>query len=287
MAQRAPRPVTEGGRLHAIATTAEDHAWGVQVTAVGVSLPPDTAVTAGWRLLFLVRGSGVLLVKTPQGVAAQPAEAGDVVLLGPSPVSRFRSARQQPYLAHHIDLAGDLLDRWLEAGGLTTTPLVVQAGFDEPLLGLVAQMRDLAHQAPTGYRRLLAGCAANVVARLEVLHRLGQGIGRRRRLVGEARQRLADPTGDWQDLSHLAQEMGVTPTWLRRNFAAQTGSSLHQYRIDQRLARAQRRLLASDEPIARIAQDLGFSSAAYFARQFRQRTGLSPSLWRTHQDRVG
>ena len=275
-------------QVHRFAPEAEDRAWGVVVTGVALGQIPQAAVTAGWRVLFLVRGSGVLLVKGPApGVRTLAVNAGDVVVLPVSPVARFRPGRNSRCIAHSVDLEGDLVSRWLGAGSLAAAPLVVQAGFDEELLGLVAQLSDLARKTPAGRGRLMAGIAGNVLARLEVLHRLDQGLGRRRRVVAEIRQRLADPAGDWQDLPRLAEDLEVSYTWLRRNFTDLTGTSPHQYRLAQRLTRAQRRLTDTDDSIAQIAQDLGLSSQAYFARLFRRRTGLSPSIWRSHQQRVG
>ncbi|MCH2077135.1 MAG: AraC family transcriptional regulator [Rhodobacteraceae bacterium] len=78
----------------------------------------------------------------------------------------------------------------------------------------------------------------------------------------------------------LADELGVTPTHLTRVCQNAAGASAHQL-LNQRIMYEARSLLTgTDRPVKRIAEGLGFSSAAYFTRAFLKTTGQTPSDFR-------
>ena len=58
------------------------------------------------------------------------------------------------------------------------------------------------------------------------------------------------------------------------------GQAPIDYLIERRLGAAMRLLRETDRPITDIALETGFSDSNYFARQFRRRTGTTPSAFR-------
>ncbi len=81
-------------------------------------------------------------------------------------------------------------------------------------------------------------------------------------------------------LGDVAREFGYTTAYLTARFRMTTGMPLHAWIIEFRIAAARERLRATDEPIARVAESVGFLDVAYFGRQFSRKTGMSPSVWR-------
>ncbi len=112
-----------------------------------------------------------------------------------------------------------------------------------------------------------------------------------------ARQRKADrPAPAWlatvRDFLHehfserirladVAAAAGVHPTHLARVFRARLGISVAAYVRELRLDWAAGQLLSTDEPLAAIARDAGFSDQSHFTRAFSAYTGLSPGRYRT------
>lgn len=78
-------------------------------------------------------------------------------------------------------------------------------------------------------------------------------------------------------LEALARCVNFSPYHLARRFRAYAGTSLHQYRIDLRLAAAYARLTDTDDQVGRIGVDVGFTSASHFTAAFVQRYGVHPS----------
>lgn len=81
-------------------------------------------------------------------------------------------------------------------------------------------------------------------------------------------------------LEQLGAAAGVSPATVSRLFRRHLGTSPLAWVLDARVAAAEVLLTTTSLPIAQVARRVGFSDAYYFSRQFRARTGLTPSLWR-------
>ena len=82
------------------------------------------------------------------------------------------------------------------------------------------------------------------------------------------------------DLSAIARGLGLSDSTLRRRFKAATGTSMQDYILEKRLARARALLLDTNWTLRKIADELGFKSEWFFARQFKDRAGIAPGAFR-------
>ncbi len=80
------------------------------------------------------------------------------------------------------------------------------------------------------------------------------------------------------DFKMLANSLNYSYDYLRHYFKAQKKMSLKQYVIQRRISLAKEQL-ASNIPIASIAQRCGFYSPAHFSAVFRQCTGMTPTQY--------
>jgi len=78
----------------------------------------------------------------------------------------------------------------------------------------------------------------------------------------------------------IARACGLSASRLAHLFTAHVGISIQEWLEGQRLERACQRLLLTTEPIAAIAESLGFSSPFYFSRRFAKRLSMSPRAYR-------
>lgn len=78
----------------------------------------------------------------------------------------------------------------------------------------------------------------------------------------------------------IAAQMNMGYETLRKQFRACTGISIGQYAIRVRVNRAKALLLRSDLPLEKLAVQLGYSDCFTFSKQFKQHTGVSPSVFR-------
>lgn len=78
------------------------------------------------------------------------------------------------------------------------------------------------------------------------------------------------------ELESLAERFFVSRHHLAREFRRHTGTTVISYVNDLRVDQARRLLIESEVPIARIAEDVGFTTVTHFNRVFRERTGTTP-----------
>ncbi|WP_082980064.1 AraC family transcriptional regulator [Labrys sp. WJW] len=100
-------------------------------------------------------------------------------------------------------------------------------------------------------------------------------------LVARLRRMLvAEPGGTWRAAA-VAASIGMSEPSLRRHLAWR-GTSFTDLLIDVRMTAALYRLQSTDQPITRIALDVGYDSASRFSVRFRSRFGFAPSEIRGH-----
>ena len=101
-----------------------------------------------------------------------------------------------------------------------------------------------------------------------------------RRLAARYTRAVEDGLYTGQSVSDYADAQGVTPTHLSRVCRHCCGRSASDILADRVTFEARRLLADTSLPVKRIAHVLGYSSAAYFTRAFRHRTGETPTAFR-------
>ena len=149
-----------------------------------------------------------------------------------------------------------------------------------------------------------AGCASLLVDsyRIAVLHTLARRASTLRAPQDGGRSQLGRSQlrqvleyieahlGEQIAVADVAKVAGVSLFHFSRLFRNATGVAPYAFVTERRLQRAAERLQQSDDPVAQVAVDLGFTSASHFNRMFTKSTGYSPvkfrQIWRkpaTHE----
>lgn len=81
-------------------------------------------------------------------------------------------------------------------------------------------------------------------------------------------------------LSALAEQFGMSPSYLSRTFKRVTGFTVVGYQNLTRIREAQRLLANSDAKVKDVAERVGFEQFAHFNRTFRKITGTRPTRYR-------
>lgn len=80
---------------------------------------------------------------------------------------------------------------------------------------------------------------------------------------------------------YLSSRLNRDYGYLSRLFSEISGTTIEKYFIAQKIERAKELLAYGELSLGEIADELGYSSAAYFSSQFKSVTGLTPSHFRT------
>ncbi|WP_263995381.1 helix-turn-helix transcriptional regulator [Mycobacterium yunnanensis] len=89
------------------------------------------------------------------------------------------------------------------------------------------------------------------------------------------------------DLDELAALVDMTTATFLPAFSTAFGTTPHQYLIEQRIERAKALLWGSQTSITDISASVGFSNPSHFATTFKNRVGVSPTVYRRSTSRAG
>ena len=100
-------------------------------------------------------------------------------------------------------------------------------------------------------------------------------------IVSSAIQYIDHHLADYDlSLDAVADNIGVTGNYLSATFSKENQMTFVKYITGKRIRTAQDQLLHSQETVAQIAANCGFSSVEYFNRVFKKATGTTPSIYR-------
>ncbi len=231
-------------------------------------------------------GPGHHVVFPETAVRIAPAGGTDFVT-GPTDVVLYDP--EVEYRRHLVSAAGD-----------RCTYLIVREDEVARLAGAVRFPRRHARLSATaflGSRRLRTMLHAEAVDALAVeevaLDLVAAALGdadsmrptraasaRQRRDVRAVQELLAHRATEHLTLGDIGREVGASPYHLARGFRAETGWSIHEYRLQLRVRMAVDRLAAGPVDLARLALDLGFASHSHLTDTFRRIFGAPPTAVR-------
>lgn len=92
-----------------------------------------------------------------------------------------------------------------------------------------------------------------------------------------------------EDISRedIAGHVYLNPDYLTRVFKKETGLSISDYVMGQRLGMAADLLSSTDLPVGAIAAKVGYANFSHFSRMFKKHTGLGPIEYRTKEQHGG
>ena len=83
-------------------------------------------------------------------------------------------------------------------------------------------------------------------------------------------------------VSTLSKQLHLSESTLRKQFKAETGMTIGNYREQQIMIRARQLLALNRLSIGEIAETLGFHDHLYFSKYFKQRQGMTPSDYKKY-----
>lgn len=85
------------------------------------------------------------------------------------------------------------------------------------------------------------------------------------------------------DLQTLSRHTGFSETYISHTFKKEVGISPMHYITSQRIHHAQQLLTTTDKTIQEVANAVGITDWSYFAKLFRQYTGMTPTQYRNEK----
>lgn len=92
---------------------------------------------------------------------------------------------------------------------------------------------------------------------------------------GEEMYLKADCTAEY-----MVDRLKTNRTYLSQMLASQFGMTFNEYITSLRMTYIEKMLTTTNLPISEITTKSGFNDSGYMARKFREKNGVSPSVWR-------
>jgi AraC-like DNA-binding protein len=121
--------------------------------------------------------------------------------------------------------------------------------------------------------------SANELLRI-ILRELYAGRAQDQDLVDQVRRFVSENLDERESVAGLAAMAGLSPYHFARRFRAQAGMGPAAFARQVRLEHAYAMVLATDKPLAEIADSTGFSSAFHLSNLIRKRYGKAPTALR-------
>ncbi|WP_433532205.1 helix-turn-helix domain-containing protein [Micromonospora sp. CA-263727] len=249
----------------------------------------DLAPDPGWRRPVLLDRELIMLATGGHGFAevdfrALPCRPGTLLRVRPGQVLRCAPPqldatviRWHPEALHGLDVDAEEAPTWVQLAGED----------EDAIINEVSQLTvdSRRHRDVPAARSLLRHQLTVLLLRLSMLR------SDARRAAGPEedtfRRLCREVELDYQRTRRVedyADRLGCSVRTLTRACLAVTGRSAKQV-VDERVAlQASRLLAATDQPIARIGWQLGFSEPTNFGRFFAREVGVSPGAFRAARE---
>ena len=274
-----------------------DEVWGVASTTAGVvkietgmeypppGHPADYAlswqqgrVLDEYQLHYVPRGRGIF-ESEPSG--EKEVEGGDFFLLFPGVRHRYRPNRETGWDEYWVGFKGPLADNLVDRGIFTPKEPVIRAAMERRAQELFSEILTQLRTEPAGFMAVISSLTTLMLAQLHATSLAENTDSRVDQVIRQARSILRERLAETVDMNLLAKELGVSYSWLRRNFRDVTGLAPYQYHLQLRLGLAMDLLSGpSNCSVKDAARRSGFDDEHYFSRLFKRKTGQSPRNWR-------
>jgi len=277
--------------FHYLADDPEAEVWGVYVPTCGyqhiypgASYPmeghPDThdfeqtmgRTLPGCYLVYVPTGKGTLETKSGKW----EVNSGDVMLLYPGEWHNYKPDEDTGWEEYWMGIRGEVLsNKILKDLFPNNSSYVKQMGYQDELIFLFNQSIKLVKRNSPGFRKILAGIVLQLVA--YVISYENQETGNReeelcKKIIDFIRENLNTDV----DFKKLASEHHLSYNRFRTVFKNNTGVSLQQYLIQERLEHAKRLMVNTTLSLKEISAKTGFNSLFYFSKVFKNKMGYSP-----------
>ena len=229
-----------------------------------------------WQFVLIERGRGTVEFSSGRHVARD----GALIVLPPECWHRYRPDRKTGWTTLWVGVGGDLAARLIGGIGFSKDgELRNLTHFHESRQLFARTVRDIIeHGSDNTYST--AARILHLVTTLmdETTSNTDRALNAE--LINRAQSHILEHASEMVDFDALAKSFGIPYRTLRYIFAKETGTSLLQYQLSIRLARAKNLLRSTDMAVADVAKALGFNSTWYFIHFFRQRVHVSPVAYR-------
>lgn len=230
----------------------------------------------GCYLVYITTGRGLLETKSGKW----EVNSGDIMVLYPGEWHNYKPDKNIGWEEYWIGIGEEALpNKVLNDLFPKNTSFVKQMGYQEELIFLYKQALKLVERNSLGYRRILAGIVLQLIAYV-ISHVEIELENREVLLCKNVKDFIKENLNTEIDFKKLASNHYLSYNRFRTIFKNNTGDSLQQYLIQERLEFAKELMVNTELSLKEISAKSGFNSLFYFSKIFKNKMGYSPGKMR-------
>ena len=231
-----------------------------------------------FHILYIIKGRGWI---TTAHCPRTGLRAGDAVVIFPEEWHSYAPDRETGWTEAWIDFTGDFAHRIIEQRFFDIRQPVLRVGISDTICSAFNKAFEVAYTEKPAHQQQLAGFAALIVCSLyakamQQPYKDDPDID----YINLARKYMRENLSRSLSMEDVAKEVGMGYSKFRKVFRNYTGFSPAQYFINLKLEKAKDYLSNTHLSCKEIAFRVGFDSAAYFNKIFRQRHNITPLEFR-------
>ncbi|MDD2797347.1 MAG: AraC family transcriptional regulator [Bacteroidales bacterium] len=206
---------------------------------------------------------------------------GSIIVLFPGEWHRYRPLKNTGWKSYYIGLNGDVAKTLFNNGFFTPESPIKKIGFNGEIFDTFEKIYSLAINEKPGYHQICVGLSIAYISQIIAFIKYKEFEGKDIEIkIRQASFILNERVGQDIDAVELATELNMGYSYFRKMFTKYTGLPPVQYHLQLRIKRAEVLLTSTNKTIKEISFELGFESAFYFSRVFKEKTNMSPADYR-------
>jgi AraC-like DNA-binding protein len=275
-----------------------DTNWGLTVTTVGFQhIDPQTLyppkihpseyyfdpnkgrVLHEYQLVYVIHGEGKF---RSSSVRLADIGAGTVFMLFPGEWHSYRPNRHSGWSEYWVGFNGSYMEHLYRMGFFSKADPVFHIGLQEVIVDLFVKIIENARTEKIGFQQLISGATTFILGQIYAIKRT-RGFGDKdiENLINRARVMMRENIHRTVSPEEIASSLNIGYSWFRRMFRQYTGLAPAQYQLQLKIQKAKELLMDHTLSVKEIAFQLDFSSHYHFSSIFKQKTGSSPSSFRS------
>ena len=274
-----------------------DENWGLCVLNAGCAhiapksiYPPDThpedhdfkwktgRVLNEYQLIYVTAGTGWFESESVQ----RPIAAGTIILLFPGERHRYRPSAVTGWDEYWIGFKGKIMDELVSRGFFSHGHPCIDIGINEQVYNLFNLIIESTKREERAYQAQISGATMHLLGTIHACNTDNLIEDKEKHaLIKKAKLLFRSNITNEFSPEQAAKELMIGYSNFRKLFKIHTGISPGQFYIQLKIEKAKEMLSNPAIPVKEIAYELCFESHFYFSKLFKEKTGLTPTAFRS------
>lgn len=240
--------------------------------------PQNGRILSEYQFVYISKGKGIFASESTKKVNVRK---GQMLILFPGQWHSYRPLAETGWNEYYIGFEGDVIDKLVANGFISTQNQVLDVGTNEELMNLFSTAIKIAKEDKKSAQQYLSGIVFHILGMILSLSQNRNYDARdSTQVIERAKIIMRENLHKDIDVKGIASNLGKSYSWFRKFFKEYTGYAPAQYFQELKLRKAKELLTETNLPIKEIAYELNFSSIEYFLSFFKKRAKITPSEYR-------